>query len=114
MAQTGIYEQVSRKDTPREAIDNFIDSNGVIEYPIYVSAKGVEKVQTPVIKLKRSNRVVIIGYDGKVSKGKYELEAGVVTFSGESITGERQYRLVVYKSGTYLESMDGRRHFKKR
>lgn len=67
-----------------------------------------------MIKLKGLNRVVIIGCDGKVSKGKYELDAGVVTFSGESIIGERQYKLVVYESGPYLESMNGRRHFKKR
>ncbi|MFT6443380.1 MAG: hypothetical protein ACJASM_002941, partial [Salibacteraceae bacterium] len=54
LSQSGVYEMIGFRETPKEAKGNFVDSNGGFEYPIYVSAKGTVKTETPVIKLKRT------------------------------------------------------------
>ena len=108
-SQEGTYEL---SDAPSEAFSNFVTSEGVFELPIYIGT------ETSVIKLKRRKRVVIIRDKGKdsehVLRGGWDLNGDIVSLKVETLSEMRKYRLVEYESGTYLESMNGKIHYKKR
>ena len=94
---------------PREALGNFVNSDGVFELPIIVGFK------TSSILLKRSKRVVIIRENNekkKVLKGKWSINGEIVNLSIESVA-KIEYKIVIYDNQSYLESVDGRQHYQK-
>jgi len=107
-SQIGTYEL---KTVPIEALDLLENSEGVLEFPIYIG--------TSTIKLKSRKRVTITHDNGKdtekIVTGNWSKEGEIIRLSVEieSKIEIIEFTIVQYESGIYLKSLNSIQFYKK-